>query len=310
MAGVASTAGPPAGADARPCRPRSAGVSRCGERRRRCAPLQPAEGRPLARGERLRPSRRPAAGAGAVHPPGGATNPHRWQPYLDMFGRATSGVAAVGFRLQRVWERHEELLLDARMGLPRPSLFCRANGERAGGERGVILRVGTATIAISSAVYSRSRSPRSTGTSATGSGSRSEPSPTSAWESSGDERGRDEPLFTGRLANELAPYERTVGLPVMLQLREVELLPLVEVVESDHPPGRAAHGNLGAGAGARRGSAPPALPAATSRVTDPDRGLAPVRPGGLLDSQSLHEPGRASRPSGLLARARAAGRRR
>jgi hypothetical protein len=49
-----------------------------------------------------------------------------------------------------------------------------------------------------------------------------------------DERGEDEPPFSGRLANELAPYEGTVGLPVMLQLREVELLPTVELVETDH----------------------------------------------------------------------------
>jgi hypothetical protein len=50
----------------------------------------------------------------------------------------------------------------------------------------------------------------------------------------GDESGRDEPPFAGRLANELAPYEGTVGLPVMLQLREVERLPSVELVETDH----------------------------------------------------------------------------
>lgn len=50
-----------------------------------------------------------------------------------------------------------------------------------------------------------------------------------------DEQGQDEPPFAGRLANELAPYGGTVGLPVMLQLREVELLPTVELVETDHP---------------------------------------------------------------------------
>jgi hypothetical protein len=50
-----------------------------------------------------------------------------------------------------------------------------------------------------------------------------------------DERGQDEPPFAGKLANELAPYEGTVDLPVMIQLREVELLPTVELVETDHP---------------------------------------------------------------------------
>jgi hypothetical protein len=50
-----------------------------------------------------------------------------------------------------------------------------------------------------------------------------------------DEQGREEPPFAGKLANELAPYEETVGLPVMIQLREVDLLPTVELVETDHP---------------------------------------------------------------------------
>ena len=53
--------------------------------------LQPAEGRPLARGERLRAQV-------AAQPPApvlfirlaAQRIPHRWQPYLDMFGRATS----------------------------------------------------------------------------------------------------------------------------------------------------------------------------------------------------------------------------
>jgi hypothetical protein len=49
-----------------------------------------------------------------------------------------------------------------------------------------------------------------------------------------DERGLEEPPFAGKLANELTPYEGTVGLPVMLQLRDVNLLPTVELVETDH----------------------------------------------------------------------------
>jgi hypothetical protein len=49
-----------------------------------------------------------------------------------------------------------------------------------------------------------------------------------------DEAGRDEPPFAGRLANELAPYEATFGLPVMLQLGPVDKLPTVELVETDH----------------------------------------------------------------------------
>jgi len=49
-----------------------------------------------------------------------------------------------------------------------------------------------------------------------------------------DERGLQERPFPGRLANELTPYDGTLGLPVMLQLREVDLLPTVELVETDH----------------------------------------------------------------------------
>jgi hypothetical protein len=40
--------------------------------------------------------------------------------------------------------------------------------------------------------------------------------------------------FAGALANELAPYEGTEGLPVAIRLREVSLLPLVELDEVDH----------------------------------------------------------------------------
>lgn len=51
------------------------------------------------------------------------------------------------------------------------------------------------------------------------------------WE---DEEGwRSEP-FEGRLANELSPYRGTEGLPVRLRLREVDLLPLVELAGDGH----------------------------------------------------------------------------
>jgi hypothetical protein len=38
-----------------------------------------------------------------------------------------------------------------------------------------------------------------------------------------------EPPFRGRLANELAPYVGTEGLPARLRLRDVERLPLIEL---------------------------------------------------------------------------------
>jgi hypothetical protein len=45
---------------------------------------------------------------------------------------------------------------------------------------------------------------------------------------------RHEP-FPGVLANELAPYTSTVGLPLRLRLRDVRLLPLIELEAGDHP---------------------------------------------------------------------------
>jgi hypothetical protein len=49
-----------------------------------------------------------------------------------------------------------------------------------------------------------------------------------------DEAGwRSEP-FAGTLANELHPYAFTEGLPVQIRLRDVKLLPLVELDETDH----------------------------------------------------------------------------
>lgn len=49
-----------------------------------------------------------------------------------------------------------------------------------------------------------------------------------------DEDGwRAEP-FAGTLANELHPYAFTEGLPVRIRLRDVRLLPLVELDDNDH----------------------------------------------------------------------------
>ena len=49
-----------------------------------------------------------------------------------------------------------------------------------------------------------------------------------------DEDGWRSDPFAGTLANELHPYAFTEGLPVRLRLREVRLLPLVELDETDH----------------------------------------------------------------------------
>ena len=50
----------------------------------------------------------------------------------------------------------------------------------------------------------------------------------------GEEDGwRAEP-FVGTLANELSPYAFTEGLPVRIRLRDVRLLPLVELEDGEH----------------------------------------------------------------------------
>ena len=48
-----------------------------------------------------------------------------------------------------------------------------------------------------------------------------------------DEGWRSRP-FPGTLANELHPYAFTEGLPVRIRLRDVKLLPLVELEDADH----------------------------------------------------------------------------
>jgi hypothetical protein len=49
-----------------------------------------------------------------------------------------------------------------------------------------------------------------------------------------DDQGWRSGPFTGTLANELAPYFGTVGLPLRIRLRDVQLLPLVELDETNH----------------------------------------------------------------------------
>jgi hypothetical protein len=49
-----------------------------------------------------------------------------------------------------------------------------------------------------------------------------------------DEEGWRSGPFAGTLANELAPYFATVDLPLLIRLREVQLLPLLELAEANH----------------------------------------------------------------------------
>lgn len=144
----------------------------------------------------------------------------------------------MGFTCSVCGEYHDELMLDIRMGLPEP-VFELPEDERA--ERAAVaddwcvLRGDDG----SDHFYVRGllRIPIPSLDAYFGYGTWVEVDAASfdrlgeLWD---DERGGDEPPFAGRLANELTPYDGTVGLPVMLQLREVDLLPTVEVVETDH----------------------------------------------------------------------------
>lgn len=49
-----------------------------------------------------------------------------------------------------------------------------------------------------------------------------------------DEEGWRRDPFAGTLANELSPYAFTEGLSLSIRLREVQLLPLVELDDGDH----------------------------------------------------------------------------
>jgi len=49
-----------------------------------------------------------------------------------------------------------------------------------------------------------------------------------------DEEGERAGPFSGELANELSPYAFTEGLPVRIRLRDVELLPHVELEDGEH----------------------------------------------------------------------------
>ncbi len=49
-----------------------------------------------------------------------------------------------------------------------------------------------------------------------------------------DEEGERADPFPGTLANELSPYAFTEGLPVRIRLRDVRLLPLVELADANH----------------------------------------------------------------------------
>ena len=49
-----------------------------------------------------------------------------------------------------------------------------------------------------------------------------------------DEEGERAEPFAGALANELSPYAFTEGLPVRIRMRDVQLLPVVELQDGEH----------------------------------------------------------------------------
>ena len=61
-----------------------------------------------------------------------------------------------------------------------------------------------------------------------------------------DEDGWRSRPFSGTLANELHPYAFTEGLPARLRLREVRVLPDVELDETDHELVRAQRNGISA----------------------------------------------------------------
>ena len=144
----------------------------------------------------------------------------------------------MGFVCSVCGEHHDEMMLDIRMGLPEP-VFELPDEERAeraefgddsgiyrgadGGEHYYVRGLLEIPIPSLDRYFGYGAWIEVDGESYDRLGE--------LWD---DERGREEPAFSGRLANELAPYAGTFGLPVMLQLREVELLPVIELVDTDH----------------------------------------------------------------------------
>jgi hypothetical protein len=50
-----------------------------------------------------------------------------------------------------------------------------------------------------------------------------------------DPQQAEAPPFPGRLANELGPYEATNGLPVVVRLRSLDLVPALILEDGEHP---------------------------------------------------------------------------
>jgi hypothetical protein len=139
-----------------------------------------------------------------------------------------------GFTCSVCGEYHAERLLDIRMGLPDP-IFELGDADRAR----------RAWVGDDSAVLDENRFfvrgllqlPIPELENAFGYGVWAEVSGDD-WLQLGklwrDERQAEAPPFAGSLANELEPYERTLGLPLSLQLVSLERLPAVHLAEAPH----------------------------------------------------------------------------
>ena len=222
-------------------RPRGAAVTgrrvRLGERRHGVRAVQPAQGRPLARGER--PGAvvdAEAPRARALHPPGGPAD-SAWLAALPrhvLLGRIASSWASSAASADSTTTK---CCSTSAWAFPRRSTRCRRR-------TGTHVRRWARTAA--STARPRARSIATSGRSCrfrfrsrplfrvrdVGRGRRPElrPPPRAlarrAW--------APRAALRREAGERLPPYAGTLGLPVMLQLREVNLLPTVELVETDH----------------------------------------------------------------------------
>ena len=196
-----------------------------------CAPCNLRKGDRLLRGLRS-PSAPPAApaGAGALHPPRDAHDP--------------AGLAAVparrrlvGFTCDVCGATHAGETRDIRLGLPQP-IFLLDDDERAErawvGEDSAVLQGGAGERFFVRALLEL---PIAGEDGYFGYGAWievSEPDFAALVELWHDEDGWRAGPVAGTLANELSPYAFTEGLRLQIQLREVDLLPLVSLEDGEH----------------------------------------------------------------------------
>ena len=201
-----------------------------------CSPVQPAQGKPLARGERPdAASGSAAAGTRPLHPPRDTGDPLRVAavPAARIDGRGVACPTPAPFVERRTRGRR------ATSGWPCPGRSsCSTRRSATAGPGWATTprccRLPTASASSSAALLEL---PIEDDDGYFGYGTWIEVGREefealgSLWND--DEGWRSDP-FPGTLANELSPFAATEGLPVRIQLRDVQLLPLVELEDADH----------------------------------------------------------------------------